>query len=69
MNKLEEDKDQAFESITDGDKCTKLREGMSLSRISISVSVRLERKLKFQESKYELPKTTVIVRFFTEITL
>ena len=47
VNKPEKDKDQTFESKI-GDKCTKLREDMSLSRSSISISVRSRRKLKFQ---------------------
>ena len=35
VNKPEEDKDRACESTVGGDKCTKLREDMSLSRSSI----------------------------------
>ena len=69
MYKPEEDKDQACESTAKGDKCTKLREDMSLSRSSISISMRIGQKLKFQENGKELPRTTEIVWFFTKITL
>ena len=63
VNKPNEDKDQALESTTKGEKCTELREDMSLWKSSIFVSVRLWPKLKFQESGYELPRTTEMVRF------
>ena len=46
-NKLNEDKDHALESAVMGDKPTKESENMSLSRESISMSVRLWQKLKF----------------------
>ena len=50
VNKPKEDKDQTYESITAGDRCDELRKDMSLSRSSISISMRLQRKLKFRDS-------------------
>ena len=50
-NKPNEDKDQALESTVMGDKHTEVSEDISLSRESISKSVRLRWKLKFQERK------------------
>ena len=49
VNKFEEYKYQAFELTTKGAKYTELSEDISLSRSSIYISVRLWRKLKFQE--------------------
>ena len=46
-NKSEEDKDHTLESTVVGDNYIKVSEDMSFSRESISVSVRLRRKLKF----------------------
>ena len=47
VNKPKEDKDQAFEIIAEREKCIELKEDMSLSRSSISISMRLGCKLKF----------------------
>ena len=40
-NKPKEDKDNALVTMTDGDKCMKVSEDMSLLRFSISRSMRL----------------------------
>ena len=47
---LEEDKDHALEYVVVGDKHIEVSDDMSLSREPILVSVRLQWKLKFQES-------------------
>ena len=47
----------------DGDKCTWVRENMSLSRFSISKSLRLWRKLRFQENREEKLRIVEIGRF------
>ena len=51
VNKTEKDKDQAFASEVDRDKCKQVRENINISRSSISNSKRLQRKLKFQEKE------------------
>ena len=48
-NEPMEYKDQTLESMIEKDKCTKLSEDMSLSRSSISKSMRLRWKLRFEE--------------------
>ena len=48
-NEPMKNKDQTLEFVVEKDKCTQLSEDMSLSRSSISKSVRLHRKLRFQE--------------------
>ena len=68
-NKPDDDKDHALESAKEGEKSTELREDINLWRRSISESVKLRWKLKFQDSGKELPRTFEKVRFFTEITL
>ena len=68
-NKPKKDKNQALEFAAEEDKCTKVSEDMSLSRFSISILRRLQRKLRFQEGEKELPRTPDIVRFFIVITL
>ena len=40
-NKTKEERDQALVSRTEGDKCTRVSEDISLSRLSISKYVRL----------------------------
>ena len=48
-NEPMKNKDQTLEFVVEKDKCTQLSEDMSLSRSSISKSVRLRHKLRFQE--------------------
>ena len=48
-NESVEDRDQTLESMVEEDKCIELSEDMSLLRSSISKSVKLCRKLRFQE--------------------
>ena len=48
-NEPMKNKDQTLESMIEKDKCTKLSEDMSLSRSSISKSMRLRWKLRFEE--------------------
>ena len=64
-NKSDDDKDQALEYVKEEEKNTELKEDMILWRRSIYVLVRLWRKLKFQDSGKELPKTFETVRIFT----
>ena len=45
------------------DKCIEESEDMSLLRFSISIFVRLQRKLRFPENGEELPRTAEVVRF------
>ena len=45
--------DHAFAYGVDEDKCTQVRDDMSLSRSSIFEFVRLRRKLRFQEEEEE----------------
>lgn len=70
-NKPKENKNQTLVSRMDGDKCTRVSEEISLSRSSISKSMKLQQKFKFQEREQEeeLPRTVEIVRFFHVITL
>ena len=44
VNKREEDKDQTCTSRMDSDKCKRAREGISLSKSSISKSERLRKR-------------------------
>ena len=68
-NMSDDDKDHALESAKEREKNTELREDIKLWRRSISESVRLRQKLKFQDSGKELPRTFETMRFFTEITV
>ena len=70
-NKPKEIKNQTHVYRMDGDKCTRVSEEISLSSSSISKSVKLQQKFKFQEREQEegLPRTVEIVRFFHVITL
>ena len=68
-NKSDDDKYHALESTKEWEKSSELRKDINLLRRSISESIRLRRKLKFQDSGNDLPMTFETVRFFTEITL
>ena len=62
-NKPEEDKDQTLKSAAERDKYTKVSEDMNLSKVSISLLVRFQQMLRFQESEEEFPRTTKMMRF------
>ena len=68
-NKPKEDSAHANASATDVDKCTWVREVISSLRSSISKSIRLQRKNKFQENKEALPHIAEMERFLTVMTL
>lgn len=55
-NTLEEESTQAYASRTDENKCTLEREVISFSRSSLSNSVRLRWKKRFQEKGVLSPK-------------
>ena len=69
MNDLEEVNDHTLASRVDEDKCTQVRDNMSLSKSSIYESVRLRRKLRLQENEEKWPRIVEIVRFFIVTTL
>ena len=50
-NKPKEDNNHALESVVVGDNRIKVSDDMGLSRGSISISLRLRQKLKFQKGK------------------
>ena len=50
-NNLEEVNDHALAFGANGDKCTRVRDDMSLLRSSISEFIRLRLKLRFQEKR------------------
>ena len=50
-NNLEEANDHALTSRVDEDKCTQVRDDVSISRSSTSESVRLRWRLRFQEKE------------------
>ena len=62
-NKPEEDEDQTLKSAAERDKYTKVSEDMNLSKVSISLLVRFQQMLRFQESGEEFPRTTKMMRF------
>ena len=68
-NTLEEEGTQTFASGVNGDKCTWKSEVISLSRSSISKSIRLRWKIRSQDKEVSLPKMTEMDRFLVVVTL
>ena len=56
QNKPKDDKNQALKSTVEGDKCIGVSENTSLSKKSISLSIKLQQKLKIPKKRVGITK-------------